>query len=123
MIFCLCHMPILFSASHRPQDFLKSTSGSPDEGRMIVQHYCANCHAIKPLISLGAPRIGQSRDWASRTKQGLDALFQHTNEGLNAMPSRGGCFECSDQQLMRAIFFMLPKNHHHHHPLSQPGSR
>jgi cytochrome c5 len=39
----------------------------------------------------------------------MDALFQHTDEGLNAMPSRGGCFECSDKQLMLAIRAMLPE--------------
>ena len=98
-----------WAASHHPQDFLNTISGSPDEGEQIVQHYCSNCHAKKPLIPLGAPRIGLSSDWESRRKQGIDVLFKHTDEGLNAMPARGGCFECSDKQLMLAIAAMLPK--------------
>ncbi len=98
-----------WSASHHPQDFLTSIAGSVDEGKQIVQHYCSNCHAQKPLIQLGAPRIGVSADWLPRIKQGIELVFKHTDEGLNAMPARGGCFECSDKQLMLAIQAMLPK--------------
>ena len=109
MIMLLLHTTINWAASHHPQDFLKRISGSPNEGALIVKHYCANCHALKPQIQLGAPRIGQSEDWNSRIKQGIDSLFTHTDEGINAMPARGGCFECSDKQLMLAIEYMLPK--------------
>ncbi len=98
----------IWAASHHPQDFLKSISGAPDEGKQIIQHYCANCHALKPIIQLGAPRIGTVGDWGPRLKQGMDVLFKHTDEGLNAMPARGGCFECTDKQLMLAIVAMLP---------------
>lgn len=97
-----------WSASHHPQEFLKGIVGSENEGEQIVQHYCANCHALKPIIQIGAPRIGISADWAPRIKQGMDALFKNTDEGLNAMPPRGGCFECSDKQLLLAIKAMLP---------------
>lgn len=98
-----------YSESHHPQEFLKSISGSKDEGEQIYNHYCVNCHALKPLIPLGAPRIGVEMDWKSRLKQGFDVLFLHTDEGFNAMPPRGGCFECSDIQLVLAIINMVPK--------------
>ena len=97
------------SASHRPQDFLNQIIGSSDEGALIVQHYCANCHAKKPLIQLGAPKIGDLDDWRPRLKKGLNALFKNTDEGINAMPARGGCFECTDQQLLLAIKSLLPE--------------
>lgn len=97
------------SESHRPQEFLKSISGAKDEGEQIYNHYCVNCHAQKPLIPLGAPRIGEKMDWKLRLKQGFDALFVHTDEGFNAMPPRGGCFECSDRQIALAIINMVPK--------------
>lgn len=98
-----------WSASHHPQDFLRSIAGTPNEGQKIVQHYCANCHAEKPIIPLGAPRMGREIDWKSRIEKGMDTLFKHTDEGMNAMPARGGCFECSDEQLMLAIEALLPK--------------
>lgn len=100
-----------WSASHHPQDLLNSIVGSKTEGQQIVQEYCATCHAVKPLIQLGAPRIGDVSDWKPRLKQDLQQLFKHTDEGVNAMPARGGCFECTDQQLMLAILAMLPKQY------------
>lgn len=109
LLFWVSFLPAsVWSASHYPQEFLKQIAGADNEGKQIVQHYCANCHATKPIIQVGAPRIGISGDWAPRIKQGMDILFQHTDEGLNAMPPRGGCFECSDKQLMLAITAMLP---------------
>ena len=100
------------AATHHPQDFLHQISGAPDEGAKIVAHYCANCHALKPIIQLGAPRAGVLADWAPRVKKGLSLVFKNTDEGLNAMPARGGCFECTDQQLLLAIMALLPKSGH-----------
>ncbi|KTD55896.1 cytochrome c5 [Legionella sainthelensi] len=99
-----------YAESHHPQEFLQSISGAKNEGEQIYNHFCVNCHAIKPLISIGAPRIGENDDWKTRLKQGVNILFKHTNEGLNAMPPRGGCFECTDKQLMLAIQYMLPEH-------------
>ena len=109
VLFYLSTITNVWSTSHHPQDFLKSIAGSSNEGAQIVQHYCANCHAPKPIIQLGAPRMGHTTDWGPRFNLGIDSLFKHTDEGLNAMPARGGCFECGDKQLMLAILVMLPK--------------
>jgi cytochrome c5 len=98
-----------YAESHHPQEFLKSINGSKNEGEKIYNHFCVNCHAIKPLIPIGAPRMGEKEDWKIRLKQGMSVLFKHTNEGLGAMPPRGGCFECTDKQLMLAIQYMTPK--------------
>ncbi len=97
-----------WAASHHPQDFLNKVAGSKTEGRQIVEHYCAMCHAEKPLVELGAPMMGQKSAWEPRIKQGIDVLLKHTDEGYNAMPARGGCFECTDEQLRLAILTMIP---------------
>lgn len=98
----------LFAETHRPEDFLNQVKGSKNEGEQIYQHFCVNCHAQKPLIPLGAPRFGDEGDWKLRLKQDIKILFQHTEEGINAMPPRGGCFECTDEQLALALVEMLP---------------
>jgi cytochrome c5 len=98
-----------FANSHHPEEFLNSIIDTKNEGEQIYNHFCVNCHAKKPLISLGAPRIGEKEDWSIRLKQNMKILFKHTDEGINAMPARGGCFECTDKQLLLAIIFMLPK--------------
>lgn len=81
---------LLYADVHHPQVFLNEVEGRADEGTQIVQHYCASCHADKPLIPIGAPRPHNKADWGPRLKQGLDALFRHADEGINAMPPRGG---------------------------------
>lgn len=106
---CLLHSS-LEASGHNPQQILESIRGSKNEGEQIVTHFCASCHAAKPLIELGAPKINQLADWQTRVKSGLDTLFKHTEEGFGAMPARGGCFECSDLQLKLAIAAMLPKS-------------
>ena len=99
----------VYADNHHPQEFLKKISGTKDEGEQIYNHFCVNCHAQKPIIPLGAPRIGEESDWSVRLKQGIDVLFKNTNEGLNSMPPRGGCFECTDEQLILAIVELVPK--------------
>lgn len=113
MVFlaCLFQSP-LQASGHNPQQILDSIRGSKNEGEQIVRHFCASCHAVKPLIELGAPKLNQLADWQSRVKSGRDILLKHTEEGLGAMPARGGCFECSDLQLQLAIEAMLPKSLH-----------
>ena len=96
------------ASSHHPEEFLNQISGKTNEGALIVEHFCVNCHAEKPMIPLGAPRMGVVGDWDPRVKPGFEVLLNHTTEGLNAMPARGGCFECTDEQLILAILEMLP---------------
>ena len=114
-IFCLVIIltsliaPISWASSHHPQDFLRNIQGSPQEGVKIVQHFCSSCHADPPMISLGAPRIGHPEDWTVRIQAGFNRILQHVSEGYRAMPARGGCFECSDKQLIMAIEAILPK--------------
>lgn len=98
------------STTHHPQDFLEQIKGSPDEGTQIRDHFCMNCHGEKPLISLGAPRVKEASDWDPRIKAGIQLLLKHSREGFNAMPPRGGCFECSDDQLTLAIVAMLSED-------------
>lgn len=111
-LYSLLSLLVIFSLqagqTHHPQAFLQSIQGSKEEGRQIVKHFCSSCHSNEPLIQLGAPRIGKKRDWLPRLDQGMSTLIAHTEEGFGAMPPRGGCFECSDQQLLLAILEMLP---------------
>ena len=109
LLFLFGFISTSFASSHHPQEFLATIRGAKDEGAQIYQHFCVNCHAKNPKIPLGAPRIGEKSDWALRVKLGMDVLFKHTDEGINAMPPRGGCFECSDKQLELAIYEMIPK--------------
>lgn len=96
---------------HHPEAFVQSIQQGPEAGKKIYTQFCATCHAQNPSIEVGAPHIGVKKDWAPRMKKGLDGLTTVAIAGLNQMPPRGGCFECSDAQLKAAIIYMLPNTH------------
>ena len=106
-LLLLCHQVVFATVTHDPEKFLHDIQGKADEGQQIVKQYCSSCHAPNPIIPLGAPRMGYPDEWSPRIKQGFETMFKHASEGLNAMPARGGCFECSDEQLRRAMRFIL----------------
>ncbi len=96
-------------AFHQPEKMLEKIKKSQNPGKAVFKAYCANCHAKEPLINLGAPRIGVKVDWQPRLKQSYKRLLQHTFEGINAMPARGGCFECDDKLIEQTVAYMIGK--------------
>ena len=83
----------------------ESEGASTHPGKEIYDDYCFSCHT--PGLN-GAPRIGDEEVWTARLAQGREALLQSTIEGIQpAMPPRGICFECSDEELDKAIDFMI----------------
>jgi len=93
---------------HHPEEFIKSIEGDPRAGEKVYEAFCSNCHNERPVISVGAPRMGIAADWKHRNRNVSDML-KILDNGMSKMPPRGGCFECSDDQLTAAIEYMLPK--------------
>ncbi len=75
-------------------------------GESTYKTYCVTCHAAGVA---GAPKAHDKAAWAPRQKQGLETLLKHAKSGIKAMPPKGTCMSCTDEQLMDAIKFMLPK--------------
>ncbi|HKM36595.1 MAG TPA: c-type cytochrome [Thiopseudomonas sp.] len=71
----------------------------------IVTKHCSVCH-VSGL--LGAPIIGETADWQARAdaKGGLDGILKTAISGINAMPAKGTCSDCSDDELMSTIKYM-----------------
>ena len=67
----------------------------------IITKHCAACH-VSGL--LGAPIVGETADWQARAdaKGGLDGILATAISGINAMPAKGTCSDCSDDELMSA---------------------
>jgi len=77
-----------------------------DSHGKIYQQYCGLCH--DPGLA-GAPKKGDIADWAARLEtQNLDQLLEHVKNGFNAMPPKGTCMVCTDDELKSAIEYMLP---------------
>ena len=73
-------------------------------GADIYSSRCQACHASGLA---GAPKMGDSAAWAPRIDQGLETLYQHAIGGLNAMPAKGGCGNCSDDDIKKAVDHMI----------------
>lgn len=85
-----------------------SAGGNPSAGAMsgsqVYDKFCTVCHEAG--IG-GAPKLGDTAAWAERTAKGMDALWASTINGVNAMPPKGTCMGCSDDELTAAVDYML----------------
>ncbi|HKA41707.1 MAG TPA: c-type cytochrome [Burkholderiales bacterium] len=73
-------------------------------GKEVVEAVCAACHATGEK---GAPRIGDKQAWSKRADRGLSALTQSALNGVRKMPAHGGRWDLSDDEIRRAIAYMV----------------
>ena len=64
---------------------------------------CKVCHANG---AANAPKTGDAAAWEPRMAKGMDAMVQSVSNGLNAMPPKGMCFDCSDDDYKALIDYM-----------------
>lgn len=83
-----------------------SSKGDAKKGEAIYNRICMACHAAGVA---GAPKLGDKATWAPRIKQGKEVLLEHTLKGFKVMPPKGGCGDCSKQDIENAIAYMLSK--------------
>ena len=62
------------------------------------------CHANGVA---GAPIFGKADAWAARIAKGNDALYNSVINGLNVMPAKGACATCTDEELKKAVDYMI----------------
>ncbi|MDB2374011.1 cytochrome c5 family protein [Psychrosphaera haliotis] len=76
----------------------------PRSGEQVYQSACAACHGAGIM---GAPKMGDAGAWSPRVAQGMEVLAKHAINGFNAMPAKGGCVACSDDEIKLAITYMV----------------
>ncbi len=64
---------------------------------------CSVCHATG---AANAPKTGDAAAWEPRMAKGMDVLVQSVQNGLNAMPPKGMCYDCSDEDYKALIEYM-----------------
>ena len=87
-------------AADKPAD---SQTASAD-GQKTYQKSCQACHATG---AAGAPKLGDKDAWAPRIAKGNDALLLSVKNGLKAMPPKGTCMSCSEDELRAAMEYMV----------------
>ncbi|WP_454782779.1 c-type cytochrome [Legionella sp. WA2022007384] len=79
-----------------------------ESGHETYHQYCIVCHRDGLA---GAPKFRNEQDWKPRlVKRELNDLLASSIKGLNAMPAKGTCIKCNDEDLKAAISYMLPKS-------------
>jgi cytochrome c5 len=77
------------------------------DGKKVYDSSCMACHATG---AAGAPKTGDKAAWAPRIAQGMDMLHNHAINGIRAMPPRGTCAACSDDDLKAAVDYMVSQS-------------
>jgi cytochrome c5 len=82
-----------------------AAGGAARSGEEVVGKFCNACHGTGLLDS---PKVGDTAAWQARADKegGLDGLLATAISGINAMPPKGTCADCSDDELMDAIKHM-----------------
>ena len=77
------------------------------DGQKTYQTSCQACHATG---AAGAPKLGDKEAWAPRIATGVDAMLAVAIKGKGAMPPKGACASCSDDDLKAAIEYMVSQS-------------
>ena len=88
-----------------PVSYNDGMGGGGGGGQMCPGCSGRGCDACHGTGLLGAPKIGDAADWGKRAKEqgGVDGLLAKAITGINAMPPKGTCSDCSDDELKGAI--------------------
>lgn len=91
-----------------PDSTMSADIVNNEVGQKIYSSYCSMCHDTGLA---GAPKLGDQQDWGQRIEKGTEVLREHALNGLNAMPPKGACVTCSEDDLWAAVDFMLQSLH------------
>jgi len=73
-------------------------------GKDLYQAKCFACHGTG---AAGAPKLADKDAWVSRIAQGTEVLYEHALNGFNAMPPKGTCMDCSDDEIKAIVDYMV----------------
>lgn len=92
------------SASAGADDSASSGGGGDIDGAGIYNNVCMACHETG---AAGAPVRGDEAAWADRVEKGFATLLDHSMNGFNAMPARGGNPNLSDAEMEAVTAYMV----------------
>lgn len=92
---CSVKVPVAAAAAPAP-------GGAPRSGEQVYTAVCAGCHGSGVM---NAPKFG-SADWGPRIAKGKATLYSSALGGFNAMPAKGGCAACTDDEIKSAVDYM-----------------
>ena len=90
----------------RPKPKLKTivTASKQLTAKEVYNDACMSCHASG---AAGAPLLGDLEAWNSRMEKGMDVVMTNVINGVNAMPAKGLCMACTDNELRAIVDYMI----------------
>lgn len=80
-----------------------SEPAEPRTGEQVYNTFCVACHGTG---AAGAPKKGDAAAWGPRIAKGEETLIKHALGGFNAMPAKGTCSNCSDDEIIATVQFL-----------------
>lgn len=94
----------LLAVTLLPLAFAFSATAAQADGEATYNQACMACHMTG---AAGAPKRGDADAWAPRLEKGIDTLYEHSINGFQAMPPKGGQVSLSDDEVKAAVDYML----------------
>ncbi len=76
----------------------------PRSGEDVYASGCAACHDSG---AAGAPKFGDVAAWSPRVDKGIEKLFSNAWYGYKAMPAKGMCKKCSEDEIKDAVIHLV----------------
>jgi len=80
-----------------------AANAGPRSGEDVYGAACIACHGAGVL---GAPKKGDIAAWDARLEKGMNITLKNAINGINSMPPKGNCLDCSEDEILAAIKFM-----------------
>ena len=78
--------------------------GGARSAESIYTTGCAACHDAGVA---GAPMMGNKAQWEPRQAKGYEMLVNNAYNGINGMPAKGLCADCTKEEIRIAVQYML----------------
>jgi len=91
------------------QKVARAEAMTPADAR-LAEIYGRSCKACHVVLEPTAPLSGDTAAWDARFAQGIDTLVVHARDGFKAMPPRGSCLDCTEEDLKQLTLFMAGRD-------------
>ena len=72
--------------------------------------YQLSCFACHASGAAGAPELGDVGAWEERMAKGIDTVLANAINGIGAMPAKGMCMTCSDDDIRSLVDYMVEES-------------
>lgn len=77
----------------------------------VEQTYQQNCNVCHASGMAGAPKLEDTAEWANRiADKGFDTVLANAINGIGAMPPKGMCMTCSDDNIAELVEYITGRN-------------